>query len=360
MRSGLSRGRRLRAFSATVAAVFFVMLVRRLGRFGADTTTPDRTTGRELPLMSPSSSSRPRRLRRPISCVRESRGRRQGYRQALCRARRSGLGRRPRRVQRAPRREGAAGGLHRPRQEHRSGCPRGRPRPARDERRLRRGRRLQADRAGEGPAVVRIAPVGNYEIDLRRRCPTSARRRCKQKITGKGIKVAVIDSGIDYPHKALGGSGNPAEYAANNPDDHRARHVPHEEGRGRLRLRRRHTGPGNRHRPRRPILIRSTTARRIRQRRRGPRDARRAHHRRQGRRRTRRRPLRRQGLLVGLHLLLRHRADPGHGVRPRPERRRQGQGPRRHHQHVARLALRAAVRRRPVRWRSTTRPSSAR
>ncbi len=68
------------------------------------------------------------------------------------------------------------------------------------------------------PAVVRIAPVGDYEIDLKETVPyIGAEAVQKQKITGKGIKVAVIDSGIDYTHKALGGSGNPAEYAANDP-----------------------------------------------------------------------------------------------------------------------------------------------
>jgi minor extracellular serine protease Vpr len=35
--------------------------------------------------------------------------------------------------------------------------------------------------------------------------------------TGKGIKVAVLDSGVDYTHAALGGSGDPADYAANDP-----------------------------------------------------------------------------------------------------------------------------------------------
>ena len=35
-------------------------------------------------------------------------------------------------------------------------------------------------------------------------------------VTGKGIKVALIDSGIDYTHAAFGGGGA-AAYAANNP-----------------------------------------------------------------------------------------------------------------------------------------------
>ena len=32
------------------------------------------------------------------------------------------------------------------------------------------------------------------------------------------INIAVIDSGIDYTHAALGGSGDPADFAGNDPD----------------------------------------------------------------------------------------------------------------------------------------------
>ncbi len=35
--------------------------------------------------------------------------------------------------------------------------------------------------------------------------------------TGEGVSIAIIDSGIDYLHANLGGSGDPAEYAANDP-----------------------------------------------------------------------------------------------------------------------------------------------
>jgi subtilisin family serine protease len=36
--------------------------------------------------------------------------------------------------------------------------------------------------------------------------------------TGKGMRVGVLDTGIDYTHKMLGGSGNKADYTAINPD----------------------------------------------------------------------------------------------------------------------------------------------
>ncbi len=34
---------------------------------------------------------------------------------------------------------------------------------------------------------------------------------------GQGITVAVVDTGVDYDHANFGGSGDPADYDANDP-----------------------------------------------------------------------------------------------------------------------------------------------
>jgi len=68
------------------------------------------------------------------------------------------------------------------------------------------------------PSIERIAPVGNYQVDLSETVPyIGASAAHDLGYDGTGIRVAVLDSGIDYTHAALGGSGDPAEYAANDP-----------------------------------------------------------------------------------------------------------------------------------------------
>ena len=68
------------------------------------------------------------------------------------------------------------------------------------------------------PAVARIAPVGNYELDLFETVPYIGAAAVQAAgYTGKGVRVAVLDSGIDYTHAALGGSGDPLDYAGNDP-----------------------------------------------------------------------------------------------------------------------------------------------
>ena len=68
------------------------------------------------------------------------------------------------------------------------------------------------------PRVMRIAPVADYQLHLSETVPYIGATRVQSLgYDGKGIKVAVLDSGIDYLHAALGGSGNPADFAGNDP-----------------------------------------------------------------------------------------------------------------------------------------------
>jgi subtilisin family serine protease len=68
------------------------------------------------------------------------------------------------------------------------------------------------------PAVARIAPISDYELDLSETVPyIGASAVQADGFDGSGVSVAVLDSGIDYYHASLGGSGNPADYAADDP-----------------------------------------------------------------------------------------------------------------------------------------------
>lgn len=70
----------------------------------------------------------------------------------------------------------------------------------------------------QDPDVLRITPVANYEMDLSDTVPyIGASAVHGMGYDGTGVRVAVLDSGIDYYHAAFGGSGNPADYAADDP-----------------------------------------------------------------------------------------------------------------------------------------------
>ncbi len=74
-------------------------------------------------------------------------------------------------------------------------------------------------RIASDPAVMRVAPVGNYQLDLSETVPYIGATALQQRgITGRGIKVAVLDSGIDYTHAAFGGPGTAAAFTGNNPN----------------------------------------------------------------------------------------------------------------------------------------------
>jgi subtilisin family serine protease len=63
--------------------------------------------------------------------------------------------------------------------------------------------------------VARIRPVVDYKLDLSETVPYVGGAAVQAGgTTGKGVRVAVLDSGIDYTHKNLGGAGTAAAYAA--------------------------------------------------------------------------------------------------------------------------------------------------
>jgi subtilisin family serine protease len=65
-------------------------------------------------------------------------------------------------------------------------------------------------------SVVRITRVADYQADLSETVPYITAKKLQRagKLTGKGVKVAVLDSGIDYTHVAFGGAGTLEAYEA--------------------------------------------------------------------------------------------------------------------------------------------------
>jgi subtilisin family serine protease len=64
------------------------------------------------------------------------------------------------------------------------------------------------------PGVSRVRPVIHYEKHLAQTVPYVGGAAVQASgTTGAGVRVAVLDSGIDYTHKNLGGSGSLADYA---------------------------------------------------------------------------------------------------------------------------------------------------
>lgn len=68
------------------------------------------------------------------------------------------------------------------------------------------------------PNVASIRPLINYEVDLSETVPyIGAAAVQAEGVDGTGVRVAVLDSGIDYTHYNLGGSGIVADFMANDP-----------------------------------------------------------------------------------------------------------------------------------------------
>lgn len=65
------------------------------------------------------------------------------------------------------------------------------------------------------PGVSALRPVVNHQKSLTDTVPYVGARTVQDLgTTGLGVKIAVLDSGIDYTHRNLGGSGAPGDFAA--------------------------------------------------------------------------------------------------------------------------------------------------
>jgi len=70
------------------------------------------------------------------------------------------------------------------------------------------------------PGVKAVHRAPTHTIDLSASVPLINADKVWNTLgfDGTGVTVAIIDTGIDYTHAALGGSGNAADYTGNNPD----------------------------------------------------------------------------------------------------------------------------------------------
>ncbi len=65
------------------------------------------------------------------------------------------------------------------------------------------------------PGVSSIQHLNDYQLDLSETVPYIGAAAVQAAgVTGKGVNVAVLDSGIDYTHRNLGGAGTLAAYTA--------------------------------------------------------------------------------------------------------------------------------------------------
>lgn len=63
------------------------------------------------------------------------------------------------------------------------------------------------------PAVARVRAVVDHTLDLDETVPyIGARNGAAADLRGEGVRVAVLDSGVDYTHEKLGGAGTDAAY----------------------------------------------------------------------------------------------------------------------------------------------------
>lgn len=71
------------------------------------------------------------------------------------------------------------------------------------------------------PGVIQVSRAPEHYVDLGASIPLIGADDAwylGTGYTGKGVTIAVIDTGIDYTHAMFGTRGNPADYANNDPD----------------------------------------------------------------------------------------------------------------------------------------------
>lgn len=78
--------------------------------------------------------------------------------------------------------------------------------------------KLNELRALPGVKAIHRAPI--HEVNLSASVPLIGVPEVWDDLgyDGEGITIAIIDTGIDYTHAVFGGSGDPNDYASNNPD----------------------------------------------------------------------------------------------------------------------------------------------
>jgi len=69
------------------------------------------------------------------------------------------------------------------------------------------------------PAILSIAAISDYALDLAETVPYIGAAVVQARgFTGAGVRVAILDSGIDYTHAHLGGSGDLTDFKNNHPN----------------------------------------------------------------------------------------------------------------------------------------------